>query len=112
MTSTSPSIAIVGAGLGGLTLARVLRVNGIPCTVYDADASADARTQGGQLDLHEHNGQAALEIAGLTEQFHAIIHRGAVPLACSVGTVPCSPRPRTTARWPSPRRCAGSSNVA
>jgi 2-polyprenyl-6-methoxyphenol hydroxylase-like FAD-dependent oxidoreductase len=72
----APTVSIIGAGLGGLALARVLHVAGVSATVYEAEASAGSRTQGGQLDLHEEDGQRALEIAELTEQYHAIIHRG------------------------------------
>ncbi len=64
------TIAIIGAGLGGLALARVLHVNGIDAVVYEREPSRDARGQGGMLDIH--SGQRALREAGLIDRFYAI----------------------------------------
>ena len=69
-------VTIIGAGLGGLTLARVLHLRGIPSVVLDAEPGPDSRSQGGQLDLHEHNGQRAIHLAGLDDEYRAILHRG------------------------------------
>lgn len=89
MTTTHHPIAIIGGGLGGLTLARVLHVHGLQAAVFDREASPEARTQGGMLDIHEDSGQVALRAAGLHDEFRALIHPGgqAMRIAGPQGTV-------------------------
>jgi 2-polyprenyl-6-methoxyphenol hydroxylase-like FAD-dependent oxidoreductase len=65
-------IAVIGGGLGGLTLAQVLHRHGVGATVYERDSSRSVRTQGGSLDLHPESGQRALAEAGLAQPFWSI----------------------------------------
>ncbi len=67
-----PRIAIIGAGPGGLTLARILSIHGIRAAVFEREASPAVRPQGGSLDMHAESGQFAIQAAGLTSEFKRI----------------------------------------
>lgn len=64
--NTTPRIAIVGGGPGGLTLTRILQTRNIPATVFEREPHPDARPQGGTLDLHPASWQLAVRLAGLS----------------------------------------------
>ncbi|PNS21785.1 Ubiquinone biosynthesis monooxygenase COQ6, mitochondrial [Sphaceloma murrayae] len=63
------NIAIVGAGPAGCTLALILHNAGINATIFEGDATINARNQGGSLDLHESTGLLALRRADLYDTF-------------------------------------------
>src|SRR5437016_3423222 len=72
-TASSPlTIAIAGAGLGGLALAHGLARAGHDVTVYEGDASRDARTQGYRISL-DAGGRAALAEILPRERYEAIL---------------------------------------
>jgi 2-polyprenyl-6-methoxyphenol hydroxylase-like FAD-dependent oxidoreductase len=69
MLLQNKKIAIVGGGPGGLTLAKLLQIQGADVTVYERDINKNTRVQGSPLDLHEQSGLAALRKANLLDEF-------------------------------------------
>ena len=70
-------IAIIGCGPGGLTLARLLQLQGASVTVYERDYNQEARLQGSPLDLHEDSGLKAMKQADLLKEFYANVRPNA-----------------------------------
>ena len=70
MLVQNKQIAIIGGGMGGLTLARLLQMQNVAVTVYERDFNRNVRVQGSTLDLHEGSGLEAIQRAGLLEEFY------------------------------------------
>lgn len=70
-------IAIIGGGPGGLTLARLLQLQGAEVKVYERDYDREARVQGAIVDLHYDSGLKVMEAAGLMNAFKASYMPGA-----------------------------------
>jgi len=77
MLLENKKIAIVGAGPGGLTLARLLQLKGANVKVYERDINEHARVQGSPLDMHEGSGWAALSSAYLIDEYKKNVIQGA-----------------------------------
>ena len=77
MLLENKKVVIIGAGPGGLTLAKLLQQKNIKVQVYERDYDKNARVQGSPLDLHQDSGLAALKEAGLMEAFQQNFLRGA-----------------------------------
>jgi 2-polyprenyl-6-methoxyphenol hydroxylase-like FAD-dependent oxidoreductase len=65
------TVAIVGGGMGGLTLARLLQMQNADVKVYERDLNCEIRVQGSTLDLHEGTGLEAMKRADLLDDFYA-----------------------------------------
>ncbi|MET3027959.1 NAD(P)/FAD-dependent oxidoreductase [Flavobacterium sp. UW10123] len=70
-------VAIIGGGMGGLMLARLLQLQKIDATVYERDLNSDVRVQGSPLDLHEDSGLIAMKQADLLNDFYKNIRPNA-----------------------------------
>ena len=77
MLIANKTVAIIGGGPGGLTLARLLQMKGANVKVYERDLNKEVRVQGATLDLHEESGLKALREAGLMDDFIANYRPGA-----------------------------------
>lgn len=77
MIMNNKRVAIVGGGPGGLTLARLLQLQGVEVKVYERDSGPHTRVQGATLDLHHESGLKALKAAGLIEEFRKNYRPGA-----------------------------------
>ncbi len=93
---TNPRIAIIGAGPGGLTLARIFICPAFmpPCSNAKSPL---ARPQGGTLDLHEDSGLLAVQRAGLDSSSSASRATTTRARACSTRPAACCSRPDASA---------------
>ncbi|HEX8824911.1 MAG TPA: NAD(P)/FAD-dependent oxidoreductase [Archangium sp.] len=66
------NVVIVGAGIGGLTLAAALHREGISARIYERDLGITARQQGYALSLKESTGLKVLRTLGLYEDIRAV----------------------------------------
>lgn len=74
------TIAIIGAGPVGLTIAKLLQQKGVNVNVYERDKDSQTRIWGGTLDIHKDSGQKTLKEARLLEKYFAL----ATPMGATI----------------------------
>lgn len=74
LTQNSPRlpVLIIGAGIGGLTLAHSLAKHDIPYRLFERDAEPFSRTQGYRFTLNK-SGASALKMATVPEVFEEFV---------------------------------------
>ncbi|MFL9485097.1 FAD-dependent monooxygenase [Chitinophagaceae bacterium LWZ2-11] len=65
------TVAVIGGGPVGLTMALLLEQKGVNVKLYERDVDLRSRITGGSLDLHQNTGQSALKEAGILDEFYA-----------------------------------------
>lgn len=70
MLLQNKKVAIIGAGIAGLTLAKLLQQQSVDVKVYERDENETVRINGGLIDFHIDSGQKAFEKAGLLSTFY------------------------------------------
>lgn len=70
MLVQNKQIAVIGGGMGGLLLARLLQMKNCIVKVYERDLNQEIRVQGSPLDLHEDSGIKAMKEADLLDEFY------------------------------------------
>jgi tetracycline resistance monooxygenase len=96
------TIAIIGAGPVGLTIAKLLQQKGVNVTVYERDNDAQTRIWGGTLDLHKSSGQEAMKKAGLLEKYYAKAIPMGIIFADEKGKVLLSKKPTPENQYDNP----------
>ncbi|MCV2485266.1 FAD-dependent monooxygenase [Flavobacterium sp. SH_e] len=77
MLLQNKQVAIIGGGMGGLILARLLQLQNANVNVYERDLNSEVRVQGSPLDLHEDSGLKAMKQANLRNEFYENIRLNA-----------------------------------
>lgn len=77
MLLQNKKVAVIGGGMGGLMLARLLQMQNVEVKVYERDVNKEVRVQGSPLDLHEDSGLKAMKQADLLNEFYANVRPNA-----------------------------------